>query len=315
MKMKYIGIGTVTLSLALATVGLSSCASAATQKTFAVVQILDDPFFTAAYQGAKEEGAKLGVNIILTGPHANSTPEQVTDVQSLITQKVDGIILSPGDATALGVPVKAAKDAGIPTILYNSTLTDSSLAISTVVSDNYAGAVAGGQAMCARVGKTGTVAILKAVEGIPVLKQRWDGFKAGLAKACPGIKVVAEILTGNDIGKGTAQVAALFTRYPKLSGIYADDGNNATAMVQGMKQAHASAKVKTIAFDFSSAEAALLQSGKISALIAQKPKAMGAKSVDLLLDFIAGKKVPANVNVGYQLVTKANFAANKQWMY
>lgn len=284
--------------------------------TFGFVQILDDPFFTAAYEGAVEAAAKLGVTVNLTGPHTNDTARQVSDTQSLVVQGVDGIILSPGDATALGVPVKAAKDAGIPTVLYNSTLEDNTLAISTVVSDNYAGAVAGGQYMCEQLGGTGQVAIIMAVEGIPVLNQRWDGFKEGLAKNCPNVEVVAEELTGNDIGKGTAIVAALFTKYPDLKGIYADDGNNSTAVSQGMKQAHIDPKsVVAVAFDFSSAQADLLLAGELDALIAQKPKAMGAQSVELLVKSINGETVPKDVNVGFELVTPENFEANKQWMY
>jgi ribose transport system substrate-binding protein len=284
-------------------------------KTFAVVQILNDPFFTAAFNGAKEEGDKRGVKVTLTGPAQNDTAQQVASVQSLVAKQIDGIILSPGDATALEAPVQQADAAKIPTVLYNSTLANPNLGISTVVSDNFAGAEAGGEYMCQKVGDNGKVAIVEAVTGIPVLKQRWDGFKQGLKAHCPNAQVVAELLTNNEIDKGAAEVASLFSKHPDITGIYADDGNNSTALVQGLEQAKPKKRPTVLAFDFSKAQADLLQKGSIDALIAQKPKAMGAKSVDLLLDHLAGKPVEKNVNVGFVLVTPDNFAANQQWMY
>jgi ribose transport system substrate-binding protein len=287
----------------------------ATQYTFGAVQILNDPFFAAVKRGAMAEARKLGnVQIIWTGPGQNNTQQQVADVQALVARRVSGIILSPGDATALVPPVQKAKAQGIPTVLYNSTLSDNSLAVATILSNNYVGAVAGGKYMCRAIGGHGQVAIIEAVTGIPVLNQRWNGFRHGLKTTCRATVVAAEI-TGNVVDKATSIVSSLLTRYPNLAGLYADDIVNADGVVAALQRTHKTGRVKVVAFDAEPAEVALLRQGKIKALVAQKPFLEGQDAVSDLYKYLNHQPFPKSTNVGYVLMTKANFNRTKKWAY
>jgi ABC-type sugar transport system substrate-binding protein len=90
-----------------------------------------------AAQAAKEEG---DVEIFWKGPlQENDTGGQINVVQDFITKKVDGLVLAPLDSQALVDSVKDAKQHGIPTVIFDSALSDESVIVSYVATDNYLG--------------------------------------------------------------------------------------------------------------------------------------------------------------------------------
>jgi ABC-type sugar transport system substrate-binding protein len=90
-----------------------------------------------AAQAAREEG---NVEIFWKGPlQENDTGGQINVVQDFITKKVDGLVLAPLDSQALVASVKDAQQHGIPTVIFDSGLSDESIIVSYVATDNYAG--------------------------------------------------------------------------------------------------------------------------------------------------------------------------------
>ncbi len=306
-------------SIALASSPQVRVPAASSSYVFGIVQILNDPFFLAVEQGAKAEAAKLGhITIDVTGPGQNDTAQEIADTKALITKDVSGIILSPGDANAFVPPVQQAKSAGIPVILYNSTLANSSLAISTILSNNYDGALAGGQYLCTALGGMGAkgqVVILEAVTGIPVLNQRWNGFTKGVNQSCPGEKIVAHEITGNVLNTAQSITSSLLVKYPGITGVFADDIVNADGVIRALAAAGKTGKIKVVAFDAEPAEVTALRAGTLDALVAQRAYQEGVDSVQLLWAHIHHQPIPTSVNVGYVLMTKANLASTAKWEY
>ena len=62
------------------------------------------------------------IECVYIGPGEHTEAEQVQIVQDLITQRVDGIAVSPSNAAAMASALKAAKDAGIPTLTWDADL-------------------------------------------------------------------------------------------------------------------------------------------------------------------------------------------------
>src|SRR5688572_4046463 len=86
-----------------------------------VVKNLGNGFFDAAHEGAKEAAAKLGdVEIIYTGPTTPSAEGQIEIINSLISQKVDAIVISANDPNALVPITKKAMQRGIKVISFDS---------------------------------------------------------------------------------------------------------------------------------------------------------------------------------------------------
>ena len=88
-----------------------------------VVKNLGNGFFDAAHNGADEAAKQLGnVEIIYTGPTTPSAEGQIEIINSLISQKVDAIVISANDPNALVPIAKKAMQRGIKVISFDSGL-------------------------------------------------------------------------------------------------------------------------------------------------------------------------------------------------
>lgn len=99
-------------------------------------------FWKSVHYGAQAAADEIGqIEILWKGPQVESDREgQISLVQNFITNKVDGICLAPLDSQALVSVVKEAKDAKIPTVIFDSGL-DYPEVVSYVATDNYNGGV------------------------------------------------------------------------------------------------------------------------------------------------------------------------------
>src|SRR5438093_4221782 len=76
----------------------------------------NNPWRLAQTASMKDEAAKKGDELVYTDA-AGSAAKQVSDVDSMIAQKVDAIFLAPREEKPLAAAVLKAKAAGIPVIL------------------------------------------------------------------------------------------------------------------------------------------------------------------------------------------------------
>ena len=88
-----------------------------------VVKNLGNGFFDAAHVGAQEAAKELGnIEIIYTGPTTPSAEGQIEIMNSLISQKVDAIVISANDPNALVPIAQKAMQRGIKVISFDSGL-------------------------------------------------------------------------------------------------------------------------------------------------------------------------------------------------
>ena len=106
-----------------------------------------NPFWAAVEKGAKDKGAELGVDVVVVAPPAETDVQaQVSQVEDLIAQKVEGIALAPTDPGALAPVVDAAKAAGIP-VVFVDTL-GSNEGVTFIGTNNEVGAALAAKYMC-----------------------------------------------------------------------------------------------------------------------------------------------------------------------
>lgn len=100
-------------------------------------------FWKSVHHGAQKAAGEIGgVEILWKGPQLESDRDgQITLVQDFVTKKVDGICLAPLDSQSLVPAVLEAKDAGIPTVIFDSGLDNEDAYVSYVATDNYQGGV------------------------------------------------------------------------------------------------------------------------------------------------------------------------------
>jgi ribose transport system substrate-binding protein len=295
--------------------GYSVALVKAKKYSFAIVQVLDDPFFNSVFLGAKQEARKLGgsISVRLAGPSQVDPQQQVAAFKALVNARISGIAVAPTDAKAIVPAVKEAVKAGIPVVDYNLTIADPSLVVSQVLTKTLPGAKAAGRRMCAALGGKGSVFIAGAHAGNPTLQLRWNGFRAGLA-SCPNVKTVFHVI-GCEPSQATGIVKSAIVRDSKLIGFYADSQCTATSVVQAVRSSGLGKTAHVYAYDATPDEVNALKAGKIQLLIAQKGLLQGQLSLRYLWKAVHHAKVPKLTYTGTVLMTKANLAQTQKWAY
>ncbi|WP_163025155.1 substrate-binding domain-containing protein, partial [Pseudomonas viridiflava] len=175
---------------------------------------LQADFFNQIKQSVEAAGKEKGIKVITVDAQGNSAT-QVSQVQDLITRKIDALIYIPAGATAAGVPVKAAKAAGIPVIAVDRNAPDAP-GDTFIASDSVAAARTLAEYVGKVTGGKGRVAILQGQIGTSPENDRAKGFSEGLKKF-PDLKVVAEQPAEWAQDRGFAVAQDMLQRDPNIT--------------------------------------------------------------------------------------------------
>lgn len=262
-----------------------------------------NPFWAAVEAGAKAKGAELGVEVIVVAPPAESDVQaQITQIEDLIAQGVEGIALAPTDPNALAPVVDAAKAAGIPVVFVDTRGINEG--VTFIGTNNEVGAALAADFMCKNLPSGAEVAILQGLISQSTGQARADGSKKGL-EAC-GLKVVAEQTAEWDRAKGLSVTENIIAGNPNIAGIFGSNDNMALGAVEALKAASMLDKVMVVGFDANPDAAASILAGEMTASVAQAPANMGGFGIQALVDLKAGKTLEAWIDTGTVLVTKDN---------
>ena len=186
-----------------------------------VVKNLGNSYFDACSNGAMEAAKEVGgFEIIYTAPTKATAEEQIAVIDSLIAQKVDGIIVSSNDANAL-VPVgKKALDRGIKVITFDSAIAKDGRIMHLNASSTPLIGAKQVQMIAKTLGGKGDVAILSAASTmtnqnswIDAMKEEW---KKPEYKDMP---LVATVYGDDQDDKSYREMQGLVKAYPNLKGV------------------------------------------------------------------------------------------------
>jgi len=262
----------------------------AQQRTVGVaVANLQADFFNQIKESVEKAAEGTDVRIITVDARGDSAT-QVSQIQDLITRKVDAIIYIPAGATAATVPVRAARAAGIPVVTVDRN-PEGAPGDTFIATDSVHAARELGQYVCQITGGTGNLAIIQGQLGTTPEIDRDTGFKQAMA-ACPGIREVARQASNmwmQDEGFAIAQ--DMLQRNPAINIIF----GRADALAMGAAQAAkiAGKSVLIVGFDGDRAGLEAIKSGVFQATMTQQTQHMGRLALQSALDLIDGKSVPA----------------------
>jgi ribose transport system substrate-binding protein len=294
---------------------LSLCAfiaagPARAEETIAViVKATTSEYWQWVFKGAEAAGKQLGVKIDELGSPKDDAAEQTSILESAAGKKPAAIVISPTIFEALGEPIAAVSDAGIPVVVIDSGAKTDKYA-SFLTTNNEAGGKAAADALAAcikeRTGKaSGKVGYLTAMAGHESLDSRDKGFVEGM-KAYPEITVVGNRVANNEEAEGMSLTADMVTKDSDLAGIFADNAQMGTGAGASVAEQKIGAKFCLVAFDSDAGEVEHLNDGSIYALVIQDPYMMGYAGVWYGYAAAHGVRLPKNVDTGVGTVTKAN---------
>jgi ABC-type sugar transport system substrate-binding protein len=263
-------------------------------------------FFFTLEKGAKDAAAKDGNIELITGQGASGTDieGQIALIESMISQGVKGIAITPVDATVASTLDKAVA-AGIKVVLIDNDIPNWKGKTSYVGTNNFQGGVLAGQWLRENTKDGQKFGILEGVPGVPALDDRYKGMVKGLGDR--KLNIVGKGATSCNLDGGVKVAEDILTANPDLEGIYAVCGPPAVGAIQALKNAKVDfGKFILVGFDACCGEIEALKAGQEDATVAQNPIKMGELGIVTAAAAVRGQKVEAVVDTGTAIVTKDN---------
>lgn len=299
------------LACALATtLSLAAGAAAAADKEIAViVKTANSDFWQNVKKGATDGIADAkGYTTTFQGAASDTDlAGQVALVENAINRKVAGIVLAPSDPDALIPAIKKAWEAKIPVILIDSAASDSGKNYyqSFLATDNKKAGELCAQALIAKVGTTGKIAIMSYTAGSGSEVGRVGGFKDYIQKHSK-LKIVGPFYSNSQMGTALNQTTDVLAANADLKGIFGANEPTAIGMGRALVQSGKAGKVVAIGFDGNSDLQGFIKDGTLEAIAVQSAYQMGSLGVKTAVQVSQGKKVPKFLDTGVVMVTKTN---------
>lgn len=295
--------------LALAAVGVlagaSGCAEKKPEKTriAMVVKNLGNGFFDAAHAGADEAAKQLGnVEVIYTGPTTPSAEGQIEIINSLISQKVDAIVISANDPNALVPIAKKAMARGIKVVSFDSGLAPEGRQMQ--LNPSNAALIGEKQIQMAtdEIGGAGEIAILSA-SAQATNQNIWIGVMKKVLEQpqYSKIKLVATVYGDDQSDKSYREAIGLLRSHPQLKAIIAPTTVGIVAASKAVADEHLVGKVYVTGLGLPSEMAGHVKSGAVKEFAIWNPIDLGYAATYAADQFVKGKaeaKPGASVSVG-----------------
>jgi len=272
------------------------------RKTFAVVTVLDLPFFDDTFKGAEEIGKKLGVDIIKFAPAQWGAAVQVGILEECIQKGVDGIALGPISSPLVEEAVKKALGKGIKVVTFDNNLPGCGIS-EFIGTDNFAAGVSIGESTVKCLDGKGKVLISVVSDTYENMVPRINGFRKAIEKY-PGITIVGIENVGETGEKRSAAIKKLLDGNPDTDCIVYMDYQGAEAVEKLFDLTEVKAKI--VGFDKNDEAMRMFKAGKLNSIVVQRPRIWGELAVKRLNDLMLGKEVPAFEDAGTFEINKRN---------
>jgi ABC-type sugar transport system substrate-binding protein len=271
-----------------------------------IVGVKDDPFYITMICGAQAEAQKQGVKFSSNGSAQWDVSQQRPIVDSVAATKPAAVLISPVDSEALTPDLKQMQGAGTKVVLVDTTVSDSSIGVSRISSDNEAGGKTAADALAKEMGDKGSAIVISVKPGVSTTDARIKGFEAQIKAAHPNITLLPVQYDNDDPAKAGQILTATVAAHPDLGGVFADNVKTAEGVAAGVTQAGKKGQIKISAFDAGPQQVQDLKSGTVQVLIAQDPAAIGVQGVQQAVAAIQGKSVQANIGTTLVAITASN---------
>jgi ABC-type sugar transport system substrate-binding protein len=271
-----------------------------------IVGVKDDPFYITMICGAQAEAQKQGVKFSSNGSAQWDVSQQRPIIDSVAATKPAALLISPVDSDALTPDLKQMQGAGTKVVLVDTTVSDSSIGISRISSDNEAGGKTAADALAKEMGDKGSAIVISVKPGVSTTDARIKGFQDQIKAAHPNITLLPVQYDNDDPAKAAQLVQSTVAAHPDLAGVFADNVKTAEGVAAGVNQAGKKGAIKISAFDAGPQQVQDLKNGTVQVLIAQDPASIGVQGVQQAVAAIQGKSVQANIGTTLVAITSSN---------
>lgn len=266
-----------------------------------------NPFFVKMRESAQEAADANGAELIaLAGEFDGDNEGQVAAIENLISQGVQGIMITPNSSSGILSAIKQARDQGIIVVALDTATEPEDAVDATFATDNFAAGVAQGSWVKASLdGAEPQILMLDGTPGGTVDTFRHDGFIEGFDLKEGAPEILGKEDTNGDQTKAQTAMENLLQRAPQANALYtinepAAAGGYAAILAAGLED-----QVVIGSIDGSCTGVENVKKGVIGATVMQFPTKMAEQGVEAIVAYATdGTKPKAGFNdTGSVLIT------------
>lgn len=263
-----------------------------------ILSTLNNPFFVDLKSGVEDKAKEIGYELIVLDSQDDSAKE-LSNMEDLITKKVDIILINPTDSDAVGSAIAKANEANIPVITLDRSAKEGKV-VTHIASDNKAGGKLAGAFILDKLGGKGKVVELEGIPGASAAVERGEGFNEAIKGS--KLEVVAKQTANFDRAEGLSVMENILQANPEIDAVFAHNDEMALGALEAIKAAKR--EILVVGFDATDDALAAVSEGRMAATVQQLPKEIGAKGLEAAKAYFAGEKLDAFIPVDLKLVTK-----------
>jgi ribose transport system substrate-binding protein len=277
------------------------------------VSNLNTPFFATLTAGAMEAANRLGAELTVKDARDDAGAQGV-QIEELIELKVSALLINPVGGEAVSESIASANKAGIPVFTLDRSATEEHggaplQIVSHIASDNRTGGKMAGNYLAEMLGKKGKIVEIQGIPDTSAAQDRGAGFNGAIA-AYPEIEVVVREPANFDREAAKEVFAEILKQQPEVDGVFAHNDEMILGAIDAARESGQLDKdiedqpILFVGFDAVESAIDALETGELTATIAQQPAEMGRLGVETALKFLNGETVPDNIPVDLALITR-----------
>ena len=255
--------------------------------------------------GAHVATADSDVKIIWRGPRVeNKVDAQKHLIDFYIDKRVDAIVIAPTHKEKLNKNIEKAVSKGIKVVIIDS-LTSSEAPHSSITTDNYKAGKTGAKLLLNKITKKGPVILMGNTPDSSSIARRELGFIDAVNELSPGTTVIRVDMLEGTRKEAELSAQAILKNTPNVAGVFAVNEVSSEGVLRTLEKLKLH-DIAFVGFDYSKKLVAGIQSGKVDALITQKPFAMGYIGVRTAMELLEGKTVSKQMESPIKIITADN---------
>jgi ribose transport system substrate-binding protein len=269
-------------------------------------------FWKLVYQGMEDAVSAVNtsyglekdekVTMTFEGPDDELNVEtQINTLDAVIAENPDVLCLSVSDMESCQAQLEAARENGIPVVVFDSNVVDTQLVDAYRSTDNITIGEIAAEKLAEAIGEAGEIAIFSAQEKTSTVKDRVEGFENKLSEY-PDVEIVS-IIYQDQVEDMEAAMKEVLADNPDLAGVYCTNADS-SEMYLKMDKGDA-AEIVMVGTDATSAQQEAIRNGTEIGAVSQDPYAMGYQTVMTALAFT----IPDNIET-----IETNVLLAPQWI-
>jgi ribose transport system substrate-binding protein len=262
-------------------------------------------FYRELEAGLRDAAQRLGYQLTITSGDFDLAKQQ-SQIENFIVQRVDAIVVCPADSKGIGPAIDQANAAGIP-VFTADIAAQGGKVVSHVASDNLAGGRMAADYIALALNGQGSVGIIGQQE-VQTGLDRENGFKEEIAKH-PGIKVVAVLNGGGVRDRALKAAEDMLQGNPGIKAIFGINDDSALGALSAA-ETRGRNDIVIVGYDATpEAVNAIRRGSLLKADVAQQPRDIGSKTIEVIAAHLGGGQAPPSVAVPIKMVDAAALGA------